>query len=766
MDQPQLTVRRIGEFRVDPALDEISRHGIATKVEPRTMRVLLCLADHAGQVISVAQLLDLVWKDVIVAPDSVYQAIASLRRVLGDDPKQPKYIANVARRGYRLIAPVAPWTDAAASPPSSVSRSKAIGRPILIIVLICFALITGVVVAWRAQQVGKPRPAVTAPAGASAPPSAPAQEQLAVAVLPFDESTTESNDWELAQALAETLRQRLAVSPSFVVKARGSSIPFAEKQADHKAISRQLGARYLLTGSLVRKNTHLHVMAQLIDAELGAVLRSLEFDRTIGDVFNLQNEIAGLIANAVAAQLTGGERLREPRTHGTHLDAFLKLLDAQALLRRVTVVDAEQAALILEQVIKMEPGFALPYSELARARWLAQLLNQPKADSDALLPLAEKALSLDPDLGEAYFMRAVLEGEDHVKEMADFRKAVELAPNFAPGFEQYAIGLDDNFEQYQDALAVIERSILIDPLAAEYLVQKALYVLETAHSQAPATELYTRAQSLDPDFSRANQSLAMIKWRNGETAEAIKLWERALRADQEAYHMRRGGCALYLDIGDRQAAQSITVGVPADAAAITNTMLAAYDRDFLQAAESTFDRAANLDPAAQSYWISVDAVARKSGIAKSLARLRQLFPLEKVINGKAPNSDYDRALIVIGDLLRAQGDQAALKQLLPVLESLLDRSESRSGWAHSDLKLLSGDKDGALALLKIDLRRQHSAAWWILERDPLWADLKNDPRFQEIVQYSRDQAARQREILEIMRQRGEVPRRGSSNGAR
>src|SRR5450759_4863900 len=106
-------VLRIGAWRVDPALDEISKDGATVKLEPRAMRVLVCLAEHAGQVVSVDQLLDAVWKDVVVTPDSVYQAVASLRKALGDDTKEPVYIANVVRRGYRLVAAVRPLADQA-----------------------------------------------------------------------------------------------------------------------------------------------------------------------------------------------------------------------------------------------------------------------------------------------------------------------------------------------------------------------------------------------------------------------------------------------------------------------------------------------------------------------------------------------------------------------------------------------------------------------------------------------------------------------------
>src|SRR5271163_4063435 len=111
MEHPIATKLRIGAWCVNPKSGEISRNGDVAHVEVRTMRLLLCLADHAGEVVSIDDLLDQVWTDVIVAPDSVYQAVASLRRLLGDDPKQPTYIETVPRLGYRMVATVNPWTD-------------------------------------------------------------------------------------------------------------------------------------------------------------------------------------------------------------------------------------------------------------------------------------------------------------------------------------------------------------------------------------------------------------------------------------------------------------------------------------------------------------------------------------------------------------------------------------------------------------------------------------------------------------------------------
>src|SRR6516165_6674109 len=122
-------ILRIGEWRVDPDLDELSREGQTIRLEPRPMRLLLYLAAHAGRVVDVQQLLDEVWPNVIVTHGSVYQAIAQLRRILGDESEHPKYIENLPRRGYRLIAPVAPWDvpcgAATASSPASRGFTQA-----------------------------------------------------------------------------------------------------------------------------------------------------------------------------------------------------------------------------------------------------------------------------------------------------------------------------------------------------------------------------------------------------------------------------------------------------------------------------------------------------------------------------------------------------------------------------------------------------------------------------------------------------------------
>lgn len=98
----------VGDWHVDPALDRISQGETTTKLEPRTMRLLLTLAQRPGEVVTSDELLSTVWKDVVVSPSSVYEGVAQLRKALGDQSDQPRYIETVPRKGYRLIADVSP----------------------------------------------------------------------------------------------------------------------------------------------------------------------------------------------------------------------------------------------------------------------------------------------------------------------------------------------------------------------------------------------------------------------------------------------------------------------------------------------------------------------------------------------------------------------------------------------------------------------------------------------------------------------------------
>jgi transcriptional activator of cad operon len=303
MDQPSGTSLRIGDWRINPASGQISREGETVRVEARTMRLLLCLAEHAGQVVSIDELLEQVWTGVIVTPDSVYQAITSLRRLLGDEAKQPKYIATVPRLGYRMVASVSTWVEqplnsrpaqerAALATPQGSRRNwtlLAAGAAIPLILILAF-LVYG--------RIGS---SAHSRATSVAPPV-----QASVAVLPFLDLTSESMDQEyFADGMTEELIDRLSKIPGLRVPPPTSSFYFKGKKISVADIAKSLGVAYVLDGSLRKSGATMRVAARLVRVDSGFVVWSETYDRPLDDTLKIQDDIAGEVTKALRQSIAG-----------------------------------------------------------------------------------------------------------------------------------------------------------------------------------------------------------------------------------------------------------------------------------------------------------------------------------------------------------------------------------------------------------------------------------------------------------------------------
>lgn len=289
---------RIGAWRVDALAGEIARAGSEpVRLEARTMRLLLHLASRAGEVVSIDELLDRVWAGVIVTPDSVYQAVTSLRRQLGDDPKRPAYIATVPRLGYRMIAAVEPWADDAdaAAPPSyadEVPTNAAAPGPARRRRWMALAAAAALLVLLGAAGRFAMRP----PAAAGAAHPAP----LSVGVLPFLDLTEGMVQEEFADGITEELIGRLSKMPGVRVPAPTASFYLKGKQLAVAEVGRQLGVVYVLDGSVRKSASTLRVAARLMRADDGYVLWSDTYDRPADDLLMIQDDIAGEVQKALA----------------------------------------------------------------------------------------------------------------------------------------------------------------------------------------------------------------------------------------------------------------------------------------------------------------------------------------------------------------------------------------------------------------------------------------------------------------------------------
>jgi transcriptional activator of cad operon len=296
MSSPPATTLHIGEWRVDVRSNEISRHGETSRLDLRAMRLLLCLAEHPGEVLSIEDLIQHVWSGVNVAPDSVYQAVTSLRRVLGDDPKRPAYIETVPRLGYRMVAIVGPRSDASAVTPTPtglthagttiLSRQRKPRRRLLITLIalsaLCLVLAGLLISRKRLPRVASMR-----------------QTQNSVAVLPFLDLTDAMNEEPFADGMTEELIDKLSRVPDLRVPSPTSSFYFKGKKLTVSEIATKLGVAYVLDGSVRKSGNRLRVAARLIRADNGYVIWSESYDRRFEDRLWVQDDIAGEVAKAL-----------------------------------------------------------------------------------------------------------------------------------------------------------------------------------------------------------------------------------------------------------------------------------------------------------------------------------------------------------------------------------------------------------------------------------------------------------------------------------
>jgi transcriptional activator of cad operon len=310
MERPSTTTLRIGDWHVNPEAGEISRNGETAHVEVRTMRLLLCLAERGGQVVSIDELLNQVWPGVSVSPDSVYQAVASLRRLLGDDPKQPSYIATVPRLGYRMVAAVGPWEGVAADKlvaqaevPRSLDGSVPGAQNVLpptpathrntwlgaaIVAVLCLAGLLTLLIRGR-----------TSGAHSSASATVAAQPEKSIAVLPFLDLTEGMKEEEFADGMTEELIDKLSKIPGLRVPSPTSSFYFKGKQLPVADMAKSLGVAYVLDGSVRKSGGRLRVAARLIRADTGFVVWTETYDRPFTDILMVQDDIAGEVTKAL-----------------------------------------------------------------------------------------------------------------------------------------------------------------------------------------------------------------------------------------------------------------------------------------------------------------------------------------------------------------------------------------------------------------------------------------------------------------------------------
>ncbi len=358
-------------------------------------------------------------------------------------------------------------------------------------------------------------------------------EAQSVAVLPFANMSGDPNNEYFSDGLSEELMNVLAKVPGLRVAARTSSFYFKGKTGDVADIGRQLNVATILEGSVRRAGDRVRVTAQLVQASDGFHLWSDTYDRTLDDVFAIQEDIAGRVVEALKITLLGTAAttlVQRPTQNMEAYDAYL--LGQQRLARRRS--DAlEEAARHFQRAIDLDPHFAQAHAGLAQAYYQLSgygALTSTEALEKAM-PELERALELDPALGEGHALSGMIHGDKGDVEGAEtsYRRAIELNPNYPMAFMWYALLMGGRDLDRRDEL--IQKALALDPLSP-VINTNIGYWLAWEGKSSEAIKQFEHVIEIDPGFVAGYQGLAEVYGNRLDRPEkALELYRKAMELD-------------------------------------------------------------------------------------------------------------------------------------------------------------------------------------------------------------------------------------------
>lgn len=749
----------VADLKVDVGRQCVVRGDVDVALPKLSFRLLVALIEEAPNVVSNDRLMDLVWPGQVVSPETVNKRANLLREALGDDAKEPRYITGVRGRGYRLIAEVtrsehadSPPLDPAAGPAEVIPGKRTPKLRLGIYALLVIALAAGIVARISLRE-HKSQPA-NALSGSSA---------RTVAVLPFESMSPDTSDAYLARGLPEMVLNRLSRVNGLAVIARNSSFALVTAEIDSREIGRRLNSDFLVNGSVQRKADRLRVAVQLVDAAAGTQVWSASFDRALSDIFSLEDEIADQVAGALSARLGGLGAPADTRQRSANLEAYLAYLRGRALLGRFSVAESEAAVPYFEKAIALDPNFAPAYASLYEAR--LQLASQRHEDlapvRQRYRPLIDQALAIDPNSGAAYFARAMWGGASLEARNADFLRGMALDPSNGRGLTAYAEFLDSDMGRPQEGVSILQRALQIDPMSPEAHFYAAQMSLETSGAAVMERNMLAVLE-LDPKFVPALESLGAYRLGDGKLAEAAQILEHAISLDPGNPKLRHHAMAVYLDLGDEQAARAVAAATPQSAR--STTLFALRAGDWRAAGRAAYEDV-RWDDDCQN-WLEAEALrdyALHTGeLNRAVEYIKAVFYFGDDLVATLADCNY-LAAVPLSQLLAAQGHASEAQRLRQAAMSDIDAKIAKYGnyimpRLRAEALLLEGHRDAALDALAADFRSGDYRFWWYtLKHSPLWLPLHTDPRFRTIVSDVQRYIDAERSKLEELRRGGIVP---------
>ena len=541
MSLTETELYEFGPYSLDPAERLILRDGVPLPLTPKIFDTLVCLVRNRGRLLTKDELLREVWPDTFVEEVNLAVNISALRKAFGEGPQDGRYIATIPGSGYRFVAEVrkAPTKNgnqqnsitgngsAIASQaqttsteqgstdlshqasngagqfsvtPRSLEKNRSwsvlvsVGIGLFLAASLCTYLLLG---RWKRNT------------SMAAVPS--------IAVLPFTDLSLAKDQEYFSDGLAEELINYFAKVPGVRVVARSSSFQFKGKNEDLRAVGKKLGVTNILEGSVQREGDHVRIMAELIKAEDGFQLWSETYDRQIGDIFSVQDEIARAVTGALQVNLLSAKGLAlSAHSRSTNSKAYEAYLRAGYFNSRGRgKADLDNALAYIEQSIRLDAKYA-PAWELR---------------SYILDTMADVGL-VEPAVG---FRRA----------REDAERAIELDPNRAAGYLALAWVQMNRDWNWEGAELSLNKAAELEPGSAAVLRFRSFLCHSLGHLDE-AIEFHKQAIALDPLLAGSHSYMAFLYYAAGQYENAEDEVQKALELNpQKTYdHFTRGEILL------------------------------------------------------------------------------------------------------------------------------------------------------------------------------------------------------------------------------
>jgi DNA-binding winged helix-turn-helix (wHTH) protein/Flp pilus assembly protein TadD len=473
-----------GPFQIDLDRYLLMRDGKLVPLSPKVFETLIFLIENRGSVVKKDDIMSRVWPDTYVEESNLAQNIFLLRKALGEEKTEHRYIITIPGVGYRFVAPVVE---------SFTNTSKRIAAP------------------ETATTVDSVR---------------------SIAVLPFKNLVKESGDEFLGPGIADALIMRLSSIRRLKVRPTTAVLKYSETINDPLAIGRELNVDALLDGVYQRIGEQIRVSVQLVSVTNGLTLWATKFDEHFTNIFAIQDSISEQVVRSLALKLSGEERNQLAKSYTDNAEAFHLYIKGRYFWNQRSIEGIKKGLEYAQQAIAIDPTYAPAYVGLADSYNLLggqHSVLPPRESFPKARGAVLRALEIDEHMAEAYaslgFINCCLEWDWPTAEQ-NYLKAIALKPNYPTAHHWYG-ELLITAGRFDEGLVQLRMAQELDPLSLAINADLAAAFYYAGQYDRSENHL-ENLLDLNSNFVRARVLLAKVLAQQAEYSKAIEMARSAV----------------------------------------------------------------------------------------------------------------------------------------------------------------------------------------------------------------------------------------------